>query len=91
MAIFLCVSAMLSMVYGCRPPFNDFKYADNHTLLHQAITQYTSNAARGWAHVVKGYSPATPWPANDEGIVIIPYCFTDPWTKSRLEKSFEEA
>lgn len=91
MAVFLYLVAMLSMVYGCPPLFNAFKYADNDTLLHQAISQYESNPALGWAHVIGGASPAEPWPTNDEGIVFIPYCFTDAWTTSKFEPHLLEA
>lgn len=88
----LYVLALLTLVvYGCPPPFNDFKYANNNTLLLEKIAQYTSDPQLGWAHVIGGTSPVKTWPANDKGIVNIPYCWADPWSKKKIDRKFQQA
>ncbi len=73
------------MVLTCVPPFNDFIYSDNVTLLEQAIAQYDSNPAMGWAHVLGGTSPLTPCPKDESGLVNIQYCWPDQDIKRMLE------
>jgi hypothetical protein len=46
------------------PPFNDFWYLDNATLLQEAIAEHRSNPGLGWAHVVGSDSPTKLWPKN---------------------------
>lgn len=66
------------------PHFNNFKYADNATLLKEVVAQYDANPAMGWAHVLGGTSPLKPWPKDDNGLVNIKYCWPNLETKAKL-------
>lgn len=92
MATLIHILTLLNVVvYGCPPPFNDFQYANNDTLLLEKISQYKSGPQLGWAHVVGGTSPVKTWPANDQGIVSIPYCWADPWSRKNIDRKFKQA
>jgi hypothetical protein len=83
--LYFILSLLTTIVHGCPPPLNNFKYADNNTLLRQAISQHES------AHVVGGNSALRPWPTNAQGIVVIPFCFVDVWVKHKIEQNFQDA
>lgn len=85
-ALFYILTLLTLLAHGCPPPFNDFEYVDNDTLLREKIDGYKSNPQLGWAHAVGGVSALRPWPANAQGIVLIPYCFEDAWAKKKDRK-----
>lgn len=92
MATLFHILSLLGLVaYGCPPPFNDFDYANNDTLLREKITQYKANPQLGWAHVIGGTSPVKTWPANQQGKVIIPYCWADAWSQKKFKRRFQQA
>jgi hypothetical protein len=79
---------LTSTTYSCPPPFNDFMFADNATLLQETIDQYETNPELGWTHVINNgpgsSSPLQVWPTGSNGIVNIKYCFVDQIDKGRL-------
>ena len=81
----LLVTGFAAIAGTCVPPFNDMRYADNTTLLQDTVDQYNANPALGWAHVLGGETPLERWPANDQGIVIINYCFINEDARTKLE------
>jgi hypothetical protein len=92
MNLSLLILALLAAVtHSCPPPFNSFLYYDNKTLLHDAITQYTSSPELGWLHAVDSPSPIHPWPTNSHGITLIPFCCTNYATKDKIGDIFIKA
>ncbi|KAF1849685.1 uncharacterized protein K460DRAFT_349848 [Cucurbitaria berberidis CBS 394.84] len=85
MWLVLLIMAFAAISSTCMPPFNDMRYADNATLLQVTLDQYEANPTLGWAHVFDGESPLERWPANENGIVIINYCFLNQNVKDKLE------
>ncbi|KAF2027793.1 hypothetical protein EK21DRAFT_71136 [Setomelanomma holmii] len=84
--------AILSIVaYCCSPPFNNFHYLDNATLLHKTIAAVNAKLDLGWAHVVGRTSPVTPWPVNGLQITFVGFCYADALTKSKLQDTFAAA
>jgi hypothetical protein len=75
----------------CMPPFNDFRYLDNATLLQEAIAKHQSNPKLGWVHVVGSESPVKPWPKSQYGRTVIPFCYGDQLTRDRLDSMRYEA
>lgn len=74
-----------TVVKCCPLPFNDFRCADNATLLHEAISEYKFDPQIGWAHVVADPRPAKTWPADDHKLSFIPFCYVDQWTKNKID------
>ncbi|KAH7084698.1 hypothetical protein BKA63DRAFT_559387 [Paraphoma chrysanthemicola] len=96
MTIQLVLFALLSVLaYCCPPPFEDFRYLDNATLLRDTIADITAKAKYdpqlGWAHVISDPSPHKPWPSNDDKMTFVPFCFADEFTKSKLNDIFAGA
>lgn len=85
----LLLIAFATLATCCMPAFNDFKYAENATLLEEIVAQYGSNPDMGWADVLGGTSPLQPWPKDNSGLVNIQYCWPDLETKSKLEKAIQ--
>jgi hypothetical protein len=86
---------LTSIAYSCPPPFNDFRFADNATLLQETVDQYETNPELGWTHVINTWpgssSPLQVWPSGSDGIVHIKYCWVDQITKDRLESVVSRA
>ncbi|KAF1926112.1 uncharacterized protein M421DRAFT_7334 [Didymella exigua CBS 183.55] len=80
----LLLTAFATLAMSCISAFNDFKYADNATLLKETIAQYEANPAMGWAHLLGGTSPLKPWPKDESGLVNIRYCWPNLDTKAKL-------
>tara|TARA_R110002003_G_scaffold46_15_gene3846 strand:+ start:2187 stop:2729 length:543 start_codon:yes stop_codon:yes gene_type:complete len=80
----MLLAALVLLTQACIPPFNNFRYADNTTLLQEAVTQHESNPAMGWSHILNGQGPAEHWPTGADGIVHIEYCFANPESKGAL-------
>jgi hypothetical protein len=89
--LLLFLFLLVSLARSCTPPFNDFRYVDNATLLNNAIAQYNSNPEGGWLSVLHPDSPIKPWPKNDLGISIIKFCFSDQNTKNKVGPILAEA
>ncbi|KAH7094346.1 hypothetical protein FB567DRAFT_542809 [Paraphoma chrysanthemicola] len=81
---FLVFSALILLTRACIPPFNDFRYADNTTLLQAAVIRHEANPAMGWSHILNGKGPAEHWPTGADGIVHIQYCFDNEKSKREL-------
>ncbi|KAH6639790.1 hypothetical protein C7974DRAFT_449980 [Boeremia exigua] len=84
--VLLLQAALVTITVSCIPPFNDFKYTDNATLLEEAVLQHDANPAMGWAHVLGGTSPIKPWPKDDAGLVKIKYCWSNSETREKLRE-----
>jgi hypothetical protein len=80
-----------TVVKYCPPPFNDFKYADNATLLSEAISEFKVDPQTGWSHVVADPSPAKPWPVDHHKLSVIPFCYVDQWTKNKIDTIRDKA
>jgi hypothetical protein len=74
----LLLSLLITLAHGCMPPFNDFRYAENDTLMREAIAQYKSNPEGGWLAVLENGSP-------------IKFCYADDYSKSKIGLIFVEA
>jgi hypothetical protein len=89
--LLLLLSLLITLAHGCMPPFNDFRYAENDTLMREAIAQYKSNPEGGWLAVLENGSPIKPWPKNDVGVSAIKFCYADDYPKSKTGLIFVEA
>lgn len=84
--------SLMGLVASCPPPFNDFKYL-NTTLLGELREQYLYNKtiARRWVNAVTHpYTPLKPWPADDDGITRIKYCYRSKEEKEHLKPWFDK-
>jgi hypothetical protein len=79
--IILVLAAFACHVNSCLPPGITFNEFHNSTLFEEKMKGLDNGAAMGWAHNVGQDSPIEPWPAGDDGLVTIPYCFTSEGTK----------
>lgn len=92
MAAWFYILTLLTLIArGCPPPFNDFRYANNDTLLREVIDQARSNPQLGWSHVIGGTSPVKTWPADQQGTVSIPYCWANDFSKKKFGRRFMQA
>jgi len=81
--ITLLLATFVACASACIPPFNDFRYIDNTTLLQEVVEGWerARAAQMDWAHVLDGRGPVERWPKGASGIVHINYCFWDQDTK----------
>ncbi|KAF2680947.1 hypothetical protein K458DRAFT_433842 [Lentithecium fluviatile CBS 122367] len=83
------LAVFVALVASCPPPLNRWEYADNTTLLEEAIAQLNQvgDPATGWVHTVGADSPVTTWPPGAKDVFVrIPYCFYNEEAKEELEK-----
>jgi hypothetical protein len=82
--LLLLLILFITLAHSCVPPFNDFRYIDNETLLHEAIAEYTSNPEGGWLNAMHTGSPIKPWPKDSAGISFIKFCYANEQARNRL-------
>jgi hypothetical protein len=87
----LFVDLFSAFAYCCVPPFNNFRYLGNTTLLQEAIAKYNNDSQLndatqlGWAHVVGDPSPVKTWSKDQYGISNVKFCYRDGYAKKKLE------
>jgi hypothetical protein len=79
--VFLVLTAFACHVNSCIPPGIAFNEWNNDTLFEEKMKGQGSGAAMGWAHAVGQASLYHPWPAGADGLVTIPYCFSNAGVK----------
>ncbi|EAT87304.1 hypothetical protein SNOG_04913 [Parastagonospora nodorum SN15] len=87
--------------YSYPPPFNEFRYLDNVTLLHEAIAQHRpvhprlgsihGHQDRRWSHADHGLSPMDVWPVNDNKFTVVPFCYVNKFAKNRTGRIWSQA
>ena len=93
LSILILVVAFGLSAYSCPPLFNDFRYLENTTLLREAIVQHRSfpqlglthgHHGRRWSHADHRLSPMAVWPANDNKLTVIPFCYVNKFAKNKI-------